>query len=54
MEKNVCYALDYKPVAEEKVVRANGRAAQKQPALRAGAKATAVNAAAVNTLTSGL
>jgi hypothetical protein len=34
MKKNVCYALDYKPVAGEKVVRAGGRAAQKQPALR--------------------
>jgi len=34
MKKNVSYALNYKPVAGEKVVRAGGCAAQKQPALR--------------------
>jgi hypothetical protein len=53
MEKNVSYALDYKPVAEGKVVRAKGRAAQKATSgMRA--RATAVNATAVNRLTSGL
>jgi hypothetical protein len=56
MENNVRYALNYKPVAEGKVVRANGRAAQKAPCIceLGAAHAIAVNTTAVNRLMSGL